>query len=159
MPVITSEIRKVIHSESELPTENQLHHIGLGWVVKRGYQMGDEPNFLTKKWFRWHFLKDLFSQFDMKVYESGKGSTFCSKIGATLLASDTVFRNLTTGETNLLTEKFKNSLLIDIARDRELEYRVDELKDWSLLSSVTSLVNMLMTVTLTFIVIHLLKEN
>ena len=88
---IPTECERVIRKEIEIDTDDKLHHIGVGWVVKHKYCMPEMPRSNSKAWHRWYHLSRLFDAFDKNIYAQGSGSTFCAKIGATLLDSDTVY--------------------------------------------------------------------
>lgn len=88
---IPTECERVIREEIEIDTDDKLHHIGVGWIVKHKYCMPEMPRSNTKAWHRWYHLSRLFNTFDRNIYTQGSGSTFCAKIGATLLDSDTVY--------------------------------------------------------------------
>lgn len=129
--LVAQNIRRVIYYEKKLKLDSDLHRIGMGWMEKHDMRLPKMPEPLTKKWYRWHAVRNLFMSFNQKIYDKGKTSSFCSKIGAKLLEGDNIYRSL--APLNLKIEDFfkpedpEPEVYCDLVYEKQRHYIEDDI--------------------------------
>lgn len=81
---ISKDLQMVLENEIKSENDSTLHKMGAGWILKHGFNCSLEKD-LNLKWYRWKRLNEMFDEFDIDIYKKGNGSSYCSKIGATIM--------------------------------------------------------------------------